>query len=232
MTLHIEPGPDYLFLAKRTHNRHLHFCSQYQARDFDEIPDKSVIHHGIPLFEAVGSHEGPPEDYLAFLGRFLPDKGALEAIHIARESGRRLLLAAPENDYFHAEISRHVDGEQICYIGELGGREKFRFLERASALLYPIKRGEAFGLVLVESLMAGTPVIASNIGAVGEIVEHGVTGFLMERNQDYASAIAALGKLDRKSIRQWAVERFSANRMLDDIEALLVKLARGRRVDG
>src|SRR5690606_8641276 len=99
MSLHLEPGPDYVFLAERSRNRHLHFCSQYQARHFEHIPQKTVIPHGVDVKAAHGASSEARGDDLVFLGRFHPDKGPLDAIRIARQLDRRLLLAAPANEY-------------------------------------------------------------------------------------------------------------------------------------
>src|SRR5690606_23438036 len=115
--------------------------------------------------------------YLAWLGRFHPEKGVLEAIELARSAGLPLKLAAPANDYFREAIAPHVDEKLIEYVGELAVPEKIDFLKNAHALLYPVQRGEPLGLVLIEAMAAGLPVIAYDRGAVSEIIEPDITGF-------------------------------------------------------
>ncbi len=230
MSIHIEPGPDYRFLAINSTNRHLHFSSSFQAREFEDIQQKSIIPFGLPVPEKMNGDWGRG-DYLAFLGRFHPDKGVLDAIRIARKAGRKLILAAPENDYFREDILPEIDGKSVIYAGELSGHEKYRFLARSAGLLYPNTRGEPFGLVLAEALLSGTPVLARDIGAVSEIVDHGATGWLAKTDEDFLEGIDAAPILSRPLIRDTAVARFSEERMLNDIEGLLTRLAgelRGR----
>lgn len=225
VSIHLEPGPDYRFLSLHSTNRHLHFSSRYQAREFEEVQKKSVIPFGLPVPEDVNG-EWARGDYLAFLGRFHPDKGVLDAIRIARAAGRRLILAAPENEYFREHVLPEIDGEQIVYAGELSGPGKYQFLARSAGLLYPNVRGEPFGLVLIEALLAGTPVLARNIGAVPEIVDHGVTGWLGDTDEDFLEGIETAPTLSRPFIRKTAASHFSKERMLDGIEDLMEAMTR------
>lgn len=226
-SFHIEPGPDYRFLAGQTRNRHLHFCSRYQARDFSDIDHTHVIHHGLDLgtFTAPRQEEGG--NYLAFLGRFIPGKGVDLAVKLARQTGFPLRLAGPHNEYFREKIEPHLVPGLIDYIGEVSGREKVDFLSGAHALVYPILDGEPFGLVLVEAMACGTPVIALNRGAVPEIVDHGSTGWVVDSFVEMVRGIEEVGRLDRRSISQ-AARRFSHHRMVDEIENLMKMIHEGR----
>lgn len=226
-TLHVEPGPDLHFLAQRTRNRHLHFVSRFQARDFHDVAGVSVIPHGIDMDEFRVAGEQEREDYLAFLGRLHPDKGPAEAIAIARRAGVPLKLAAPENDYYREVIAPLVDSSQVQYVGELAPPERAAFLSRARAMLYPIQRGEAFGLVLAEAMASGLPVIAYAVGTVPEIVEHGVTGWLGQTERDLVEGIGHVARFNRESIRRRAEQLYSVTRMVDDLEALMQSLAAG-----
>lgn len=224
-SVHVEPGPDYLFLAQRTHNRHLHFCSRYQAEGFAGVAGVHVIPHGIDVNRF---HVAPPqarEDYAVFLGRFIPDKGPLAAIRAAREFDIPLKLAAPANEYFEEAIRPEVDGRDVEYVGEVRNAEKADLLARARALLYPVERGEPFGLVLVEAMASGLPVVATNRGAVPEIVEHGRTGWIAEDPADLVRGLREVERLDRDAIRRRAEERFSSAVMVDRIEKTLVTVA-------
>jgi glycosyltransferase involved in cell wall biosynthesis len=223
-TVHIDAGPDCRFLADRTKNRHLHFASQWQARDFAGCDGVHVIPHGIPMGEFRLADYGERGDYLAFLGRFIPEKGPLEAIEIARRAGMPLKLAAPRTQYFEQVIRPHVDGRAIEYVGELSGSEKAKFLANSRALLYPVRRGEPFGLVLVEAMACGVPVLAFGEGAVPEIVSHGKTGWIGRDIEELARAAARLDDFDPLSIRQHAEDHFSSERMIDQLERLMLRI--------
>lgn len=182
-----------------------------------------VIHHGIDpeLYEpgdGQGDDHGP---YLLFLGRMNPDKGVEQAIEAARAAGQRLLIAAKmqepaERAYFDEVIRPRCDGAQIVYVGEVGGADKVRLLGGASALLNPIRWPEPFGLVMVEALATGTPVITRRCGAAPEIVEHGVTGFVCDDDAQLVDAIGRVDELDRHACRASVQRRFSIERMVND----------------
>jgi glycosyltransferase involved in cell wall biosynthesis len=227
-SIHIEPGPDYRFLADRTVNRSLHFCSNYQARDFGAVKGVHVVPHGIEMerFSAYASSGG---DYLVYLGRFIPNKGPLEAIAIAEKAGMPLKLAGPENDYFHEAIEPCLNRDSVEYVGEVHGKQKSELLQGAKALLYPVQWGEPFGLVLLEAMACGTPVLAYNRGAVSEIVDHGRTGWIGEEPEDLQEGIRNLGSFDRDSIRKYVRENFSAHVMVDRIERLLFQVVEGAK---
>jgi len=226
-TIHIEPGPDYVFLARETANRHLHFCSQYQARDFQGIANVHVIPHGIAMDEFSVSPREERDDYVAFLGRFIPEKGPVQAIEIARQAGLPLKMAGAENDYFRDVVNPRIDGRQIEYVGELIGSERAALLSKARALIYPVQRGEPFGMVLIEAMAAGLPVVALNRGAVSEIVTHGCTGWIGNSEQDLIEGLLQVETFDRCAIRLHAETRFSAQRMVDSLELLLADIVKG-----
>jgi glycosyltransferase involved in cell wall biosynthesis len=167
----------------------------------------------------VKPHRG---DYLLFLGRFSPDKGAHRAVAVARETGLPLKLAGKmqepkEREYFHELVEPHlVDG--IEYLGEVTHGEKVELLQNARATLFPIEWEEPFGLVMIESMACGTPVIATRWGAVPEVIEHGRSGIIVDNYREMAAALEAADDLDPYELRRYVEEEFSPERMVRDYE--------------
>jgi len=186
-----------------------------------------TVYHGLP--EDLLTPQPVQRDYLAFLGRICPEKSPDRAIRIARAAGMKLKIAAKgdrtDRDYFETTIRPLIDGEQIEMIGEIGESEKAAFLSGARALLLPIDWPEPFGLVMIEAMACGTPTIAFPAGSVSEVIDHGISGFIV-RNE--AGAVTALNQLDRLSptaIRARFEDRFTARRMAEDYLALYRRLA-------
>ncbi|MCC5627590.1 glycosyltransferase family 4 protein [Nostoc sphaeroides] len=186
----------------------------YQATVYNGIDVSSYNFHAQP--------EDPP--YLAFLGRMSPEKGAHLAIEIAKLAGWRLKMAgkidAIDAEYFEKEIKPHIDGKQIEYLGEANHAQKNALMGGAVATLFPITWREPFGLVMVESMASGTPVIAMKLGSTEEVISHGKTGFLCNDIQECISAIDRAIKLDRYACRQYVEDRFSVQQMTDGYEAV------------
>ena len=177
----------------------------------------ATVYHGLPRdLHTFGRGSG---EYLAFLGRISPEKRLDRAIEIARLSGRNLKVAAKiypeERAYFESVIEPllHDSRSFVEFVGEVGGVEKDEFLGNASALLFPIDWAEPFGLVMIEALACGTPVIAWRNGSVPEVIEHGVTGFIVEDIAEAVRAVDAIPRLSRFACRTAFQERFDASRM-------------------
>jgi glycosyltransferase involved in cell wall biosynthesis len=203
--------------------------SQSQRGLLPTAPWAGTVLHGLPedLLRPVASAK---PSYLAFLGRISPEKGVKHAIEVSRRSGIPLKIAAKVDradvDYFTDEISPLLDQPGIEYIGEISDAQKSEFLSGAIALLTLIDWPEPFGLVMIEAMACGTPVIAFPRGSVPEIVENGLTGYVV---QDCAGAVAATQKatsLSRAKVRQRFEQRFTARRMAEDYLALYAALAR------
>lgn len=226
-TLHHSPSPGEVALWSRYPEIPFVAISQEQARLLAGVRLAGVVLHGIDT-DAFAFRE-TPDDYVLFLGRFTAGKGVLQAIALARRAGLRLLLAAPEDDYYRAEVAPHVDGERIVYAGEAGHDEKVRLLGGARCLLYPVQAGEPFGLVLAEAMACGTPVAALDRGAVREVVEEGVTGRIFATEDDLLAGLPAVFALDRHAVRRRAVERFGIGRMADEYLAVYDRLVGERR---
>jgi len=148
----------------------------------------------------------------------------LQAIEVARRVGLRLVLAAAENEYYREVIAPHVDGVRIVYAGEVDHAGKVDLLGGARALLYPVQSGEPFGLVLAEAMACGTPVAALDRGAVGEVVDQGVTGCIFDSVDDLVAGLADVLALDRAVVRRRAIERFGIDRMVDEYVAIYERL--------
>src|SRR6185312_6268492 len=162
-----------------------------------------TIYHGLPTNLFQPSYQQGP--YLAFLGRLTAEKGPEDAIRIARAAGMPLRIAAKiprgETAYFKKQLEPHIDGRALQLVGEVDEAKKQPFLAGAAALLFPIDWPEPFGLVMIEAMACGTPVIAYPSGSVPEVVEDGVTGFIVENEEEATSAVHRLDELDRKKIR-------------------------------
>jgi glycosyltransferase involved in cell wall biosynthesis len=192
--------------------------SEAQRRPVPQAGWVRTIHHGLP--DRLLTPQPIEPTYLAFLGRISPEKGIARAIEIAQRCGLPLKIAAKidnlDRDYFDQTIRPLIDVSGAEYIGEITDREKSAFLSGALALLTPLDWPEPFGLVMIEAMACGTPVIAFNRGAVPEVVEEGVTGFVVENDEGAIRAVANIGELSRAAIRKRFEERFTARRMATD----------------
>ena len=180
----------------------------------------ATVHHGLEAARWPAGRPGPDAP-LVFFGRMHPDKGPHLAIEIATAAGLPLVMAGIVHDetYFRERVEPHIDGKRVRFLGNVEGADRARVLGRARALLHPIAFAEPFGLSVVEAMTCGTPVIAHPLGSMPEIVEEGVTGFLVDGLDDAVRAARAAGKLDRRACRARALERFGAERMaLDYVE--------------
>ena len=186
-----------------------------------------TVHHGLPLDLLVPRPAEPR--YLAFLGRICPEKGPDRAIRIAQETGIPLKIAAKvdrvDQDYYHSVIAPMIDGQHIEMLGEINEAQKPDFLSNALGLLLPIQWPEPFGLVMIEAMACGTPVIALNRGSVPEVIDHGLTGFVVEDEAEAVAAVPRLASLSRTAIRQCFERRFSSRRMAEDYLSLYQRLA-------
>jgi glycosyltransferase involved in cell wall biosynthesis len=187
---------------------------------------QGTVYHGLPqqLYRA-GSGEG---NYFAVIGRISPEKRVDRAIEIARRTGIPLKIAAKvdpaDQEYFRVHIRPLLDGPGVEFIGEIGDREKGDFLGKARALLFPIDWPEPFGLVMIEALACGTPVIAWNCGSVPEIIADGETGFIVNSMDEALDAVENLDRIDRRQCRRTFESRFSVERMAADYLAIYSRL--------
>lgn len=205
----------------------VHYVAISDADRHPALRYAETIHHGIPLsdfpFDPAGSEN------LLFFGRIHPDKGAKEAIAAARVSGRALDLYGVVQDrgYYETHVVPANDGVRIRYHGAIGGEGRVRALGGARALLHLINFDEPFGLSVIEAMACGTPVIAQRRGSMPELIDHGVTGFLVDTPDEALDAIERAGEIDRAACRRAVAERFSVERMADRYHALYRRILGG-----
>jgi glycosyltransferase involved in cell wall biosynthesis len=189
-----------------------------------------TIHHGLPQNLL---RKGPGGDYLAFLGRISPEKAPDAAIRIAARAGMPLKIAAKvdkvDQEYFKTKIEPLLAGANVEFIGEIGEHQKSDFLGNAAALVFPIAWREPFGLVMIEAMACGTPVIAFNNGSVPEVLEDGVTGFIVHGETEACDALRNIRALDRERIRAEFDSRFTAQHMAQNYLKLYSRLIKQRK---
>jgi len=173
----------------------------------------ATIHHGIDTDE-FELHDSP-DGYLVYFGRIHPDKGTADAIEVARRAGLPLVIAGIIQDrrYYDEVVAPWIDGVQVRYVGAVGPEDRPAVLGGAVALLHPISFEEPFGYSVVEAMACGTPVIAYQRGSMPELIEDGVTGFLVQNIEQAVDGVARVGALDRSRVRQHAVTHFGLDRM-------------------
>lgn len=184
----------------------------------------ATIHHGLRLadfpFDPVGSED------LVYFGRIHPDKGAHHAIAVAREAGRRLhMYGVVQDEGYHArEVQPHVDGDRVVWHGAVGGAGRAEALGKAHALLHLIDFAEPFGLSVIEAMACGTPVIATPLGSMPELIEDRVSGFLVNDRNAAVNAVAQVGSLSRPVVRATVESRFTVERMAREYLALYQRI--------
>ena len=192
-----------------------------------------TVHHGLPL-ELYQPNFGRGE-YLAFLGRICPEKRADRAIEIARRVGLPLKIAAKvdraDYDYYRRKIKPLIEGSDVEFVGEINGAAKNEFLGKARALLFPIDWPEPFGLVMIEAMACGLPVVAWPCGSVPEVIEDGVSGFIVDSVDAAVRAVETIDSVSRETCRATFETRFSARRMAEDYVDLYQKVMAHGRID-
>lgn len=199
----------------RAYQDRAHYVAISDANRHPDLRYAATIHHGISLdefpFNAVGG------DGLVFFGRIHPDKGTGEAITVAKASGLQLTIAGIVQDwgYYDRDLRSSIDGSSVIFAGPVGGSSRAQVLGGARALLHLINFEEPFGLSVVEALACGTPVIATRRGSMPELIEHGVTGYLVDTFEEAVEAVARIGEIDRRTCRASVANRFTVARMTD-----------------
>ena len=218
---HVIPSVDDVWALRHYPGLRISAISQHQANAMSLAGSKNipVIHHGIDFTRYKFSQE--KGKYLTFLGRMGPQKSPLHAIRIAAAVGMPITLAgkpqnAQEQEYFSSEIMPLIDGMNVNYVGLVNHEQKNELLRNAAALLFPIQGEEAFGLVMIEAMACGTPAVATDCASVREIIDVGTTGFYAKSTDHLLALIPQAIGLDRNTVRDHAMRRFSHQRMVDD----------------
>jgi glycosyltransferase involved in cell wall biosynthesis len=226
--------PDLLPFYRKFPEFPLVSISNQQRAPLAQVNWAGTVYHGLPL-DLLRFNPAPQGGYLAFLGRISPEKRPDRAIAIARQAKTRIRIAAKVDEvdrrYFEQQIRPLLDDPLVEFIGEIDEQHKSDFLGNASALLFPVDWPEPFGLVMIEAMACGTPVIAYPGGAVPEVIEAGITGFVVRSIDEAVAALAEARALDRGAIRRRFEQRFSATRMARDYVALYRTLARAADIE-
>jgi len=222
-TIHGFSSPKIIPVYKK-YNANNYYVSISNSDRNPSLKYMATVYNGID--SAAFSFNENPEDYLLFFGRIHPEKGCWEAIQIAKQAGRRLIISGlvQDEDYFMQKIKPFLDDKSVIYVGNSGPKQRNQLLGFASGLLHPISFEEPFGLSVAEAMICGTPVIAFRRGSMPELIKDGETGFLV---QTIAGAVEAIGKLEdisRIACRSWSLNRFSMEKMLDGYEAVYKKV--------
>ncbi len=215
-----EPGEVYERICAVSPRLQLISISLNQRRPKPGLPWLANCPNALDFSVYPFSHRRDREDYLLFLGRMSPDKGAHRAVAVAIEAGLPLKIAGKcrepgEQRYFDEFVRPHL-GPTIEYVGEVPHGRKVELLQHARATLFPIEWEEPFGLVMIESMACGTPVIATRWGAVPEVIEHGVSGIIVDDYRIIPAALAEADRLDPVEIRRYAEQHFAPERMVAD----------------
>ena len=213
-TIHGFSSPKIIPVYKK-YNNSTYYVSISNSDRNPELEYIATVYNGINIDEFIFSRE--PEDYLLFFGRIHRDKGTYEAIKIAKESKRKLIISGLIQDrkYFDQKVQPYINNNDIVYVGNSGPDERLKLLSKAYALLHPISFPEPFGLSVVEAMACGTPVIAFNLGSMSELILHGKTGFLVSNADEAIGAVDNVSSINRSSCSEWASSMFSRQKMIE-----------------
>jgi glycosyltransferase involved in cell wall biosynthesis len=221
-TIHHPMYEEMIILFKKLPEVNYVAISNAQRRNAPGVNFVKTIHHGLPTEDYDFNPE--PEDHLLWLSKLTPEKGIAEAIEIAKKTGEKLIIAGviPKeyHDFFEYRIQPMIDGKQIQFVGAADFKKKVELFKKAKACLYPIKREEPFGLIVIESMACGTPVIAYKRGAMAEIIKNGKTGFLVNSQKEMIEALKKIKKIKRIDCYRHIKKKFNLEKMVNKYEAL------------
>lgn len=226
-TLHGLFSEEKIILYKKYPKINYITISSNQRKIASGVHIAQTIHHGIPV-ERYQFNE-TAEDYLLWMSNIAPDKGLAKAIEIAKLSREKLIISGPifpfQSEYFEYRIKPLIDGKQIRFVGTSDFQKKVELLKNAKAFLFPIfQRQEPFGLVVIEAMACGTPVIASKTGSMPELIENGKTGFLVDSTEEALDALRKLNSISRQYCREHIQKKFTLKRMVNRYERLYQRI--------
>ena len=207
----------------KDYNTSIITISDAQRKTFPDLNYLSTVYNCVDVQKYAFNPN--PSDYLLMMGTIGRHKNQGEAIMVAKELGVRLILAGKirDQDYFD-EIKKEIDGERIKWVGEIGFEEKLKLYQNAKAFLFPILWDEPFGLVMIEAMACGTPVIAFNHGAISEVITDGSTGYVVENHNQMVEAVKKINTIPRMNCRKFVEEKFTIEKMIDSYERALLLL--------
>ena len=225
-TLHHPLTEETIILYKKFPNINFIAISKNQRRLGPGINIVKTIYHGLPIEKYDFNPE--PKNYLLWLSKIMPEKGIAQAIDIAKLSGENLIISGnipPEyGDYFDFRIKPLIDGKKIQFVGASDFSKKIELLKNAKAFIFPVKRTEPFGLVVIEAMACGVPVIAFKEGSMPELIEDGKTGFLVNNIEEACQVLKKIKKISRKYCREYVEKNFNLKRMANRYEKLYKKI--------
>ncbi|MEK7518020.1 MAG: glycosyltransferase, partial [Patescibacteria group bacterium] len=197
--------------------------SNAQRKEFPALNYLATVYNCVDVKKF--SFNPNPKDYLLMMGTIGRHKNQKEAIAVAKELGMKLILAGKirDQDYFE-ELKKDIDGEQIKYLSEIGFEEKLKLYQNAKAFIFPINWEEPFGLVMIEAMSCGTPVVAFNRGAVSEVLRDNLTGYIVDNHSQMVEAVKKIDSINREACRKHVEENFSVSKMVDSYEHTLLSL--------
>ena len=230
-TLHHPLTKETTILYKKFPNINFVAISKSQRSSGPGINIVKTIHHGLPLEKYQMNPN--PKNYLLWLSKIAPDKGIAEAIDIAKLSGENLIISGnilpTYSDYFNFRIKPLIDGKQIQFVGASDFKKKIELVKNAKAFIFPVKRPEPFGLVVIEAMACGTPVIAYRGGAIPELVEDGKTGFLVDSIEEACQALKKIKTISRLDCREHIKKNFNLKGMVNKYEKLYKKILKRKK---
>ncbi len=230
-TLHHPLTEETITLYKKFPNVNFAAISKNQRKLGPGINIVKTIYHGLPIEKYELNLK--PKNYLLWLSKIMPQKGTAEAIEIAKLSGENLIISGnipPEyRDYFDFRIKPLIDGKKIQFAGASNFEKKIELLKNAKAFIFPVKRPEPFGLVVIEAMACGTPVIAFKDGSMPELIEDGKTGFVVKNIEETCQSLKKLAKISRKYCRDYVEKNFNLRRMVNRYEKLYKKILKNAK---
>lgn len=221
-TIHHPVYEEMIILFKKFPNINYVAVSRNQRKTAPGVNFRETIYHGLPLKQYPFQEK--PKNYLLWLSKITPEKGPAEAIEVAKKTGEKLIISGiiprEHQDYFEYRIQPMIDGKQIQFVGAANFEKKVELFKNAKAFLYPIRRPEPFGLVVIESMACGTPVIAYNEGAMPELIKDGKTGFLVNSQEEMVLALKKINQIDRVICRKHVEKKFGLKKMVNKYESL------------
>ena len=224
-SIHSPIDDDTLKIIENFKTRNYISFSLAQRKQLPDLNWVANIYHGVDISKFPFNPH--PQDYFLFLGRVTKEKGVHLAIQAAKAANVPLIIAGrsyPTEGYWHEEIEKHIDGNMIRYVGEADFERKVELLKNAKGLLFPTQYNEVFGLVMIEAMACGTPVIAWRNGSVPEVVKNKHTGYIVDSVEDMVKAIGAIEKIDRETTRKRVRDLFSVDKMVTGYEKVYLRI--------